>query len=1404
MQSKQHFRRVFFLPLALLFLGAPAGTVVAQSGLFTVQIGSPPPAPITLVSAASLWQYRPGTSEPQADWMTAPDASLDATWLTGQGGFGYGDAGIVGENTTISGMENVHSTLCIRQTFTVTTPPASNAPLSLVVDYDDGFVAYLDGQEIARANLTTAPGTFVSHTATTGGNSHEASCCNAPTHPPEAFSLGTVSNRLAAGTHVLALMGVNQALNSSDFHLIPSLEVGGAPSGVVNGPLLSVVQTNSTELSGTNTVAGSTRVVVNGDEADFNLAQGTWTKTQMLAPGVNHLTIQALDAVGHILASTNRLVVADLGSVTVGGTLAPSEVWRASDGIVRLTRNAIVPPGGSLTIEDGVVVLCNEGCSIRATNASITATGTPDGVTYFLPADGTTGNWGELVAVGTSGNMLLQHVETLAGHVELINGATGTLEDSYFHDYTVSDPAIIHTLGTPNHVTLNLRRCYISHYHEVLSQLGTNHIEGCLLEYQDYSGDGIDFDAGQPGSYIRRCTLRRGEIYNTDALDMGEYGPTGESCRGVLIDSCLLHNFIDKGVSMGVRVDVSVTNCVIYNVDAGIAVKDNSIAGIFNTTIADSDYGFHCYNKANPSSPSGGGYITNSFNNILGNDTTPVSLLNGSTLAADYSDFQNGSQPGVGNISSDPLFVDAAQNDYRLSASSPCLGTGSNHVNMGATYPVGGIPGGPFDLAALTLTPNQIDLAWGDDADNEAGFEVQRSTDAATWQTIGATGPNETNFTDAAMAFDQHYYYRVQATNDVGVSLWSGIAGATLEAPVTVAGGTLTSNTVWSGTVLVFSTVTVPSGLSLTVQPGTTVKLTNGVSISAQANGVIDVEGEFTNRVVFQPMVSGASWGPLDASGSGSSVTIRHAELDHGGVNLGSQATGWIEGVFVHDVYSAIVGSSAHRVTVRRTHVKNYSETIYNSTPVLVEDCLLEDMTDPNSDALEIQGAQAAWNCTVRRCTARNSTGNNSDSYDFNGSSGVLLEDCIAHDFSDKGISLGASGQGGVADFGITVRNCLIYHVDTGIAVKDGSTVTFYQNTIADSAYGMRLYQKYTTPADGGHVTNGYNNIIWGNTTGISLEDSSSVVLDHSDVQGAGWPGDGNLSANPLFTDDAQQDYHLAPGSPCLGTGRDGLDMGVIFPTGVFINTPGDLAAVGGADSVSLTWQDKSVSESVYEVERSVDGGSFALLATLPEDTTGFVDTDVAPGHEYRYRVRGRNLVADSDYSNEAVGSLCQPPVITMQPQSQVVVPGSSVTLSVTVTGCGPFAYQWYEGTTAFADQTNEILTLTNVVEANSGDYTLVITDSAQHSTTSSVARITVTAGPEIQLASGGTGINSNGLFSLQFNAPTNTTLVIQASTNFVDWLPVETNSVGNGRVDFVDPDSTHFGWRFYRALLKP
>src|SRR5207302_1182574 len=175
------------------------------------------------------------------------------------------------------------------------------------------------------------------------------------------------------------------------------------------------------------------------------------------------------------------------------------------------------------------------------------------------------------------------------------------------------------------------------------------------------------------------------------------------------------------------------------------------------------NFGYRCYNKADSASLSGGGYITNSFNNVLWNNSTTLSLSNGSTLTATYSDFQGANYPGAGNIDRDPLFRDAAARDYRVAANSPTLGAGLNGANMGVTFPVGGIPGTPFALAALGSSTNPVALTWADDADNEDAFVIEHSTDAKTWQTLATVGPNVTNYTDSNAVLGQKYYYRVKA-----------------------------------------------------------------------------------------------------------------------------------------------------------------------------------------------------------------------------------------------------------------------------------------------------------------------------------------------------------------------------------------------------------------------------------------------------------------------------------------------------------------------------------------------------------------------------------------------------------------------------------------------------------------
>jgi len=88
----------------------------------------------------------------------------------------------------------------------------------------------------------------------------------------------------------------------------------------------------------------------------------------------------------------------------------------------------------------------------------------------------------------------------------------------------------------------------------------------------------------------------------------------------------------------------------------------------------------------------------------------------------------------------------------------------------------------PADPPIVTLnvvSSSQIDLSWTDVA-TETGYRIERSLDGTSdWITIGTTGQNVTDYSDAGLASGTAYAYRVVATNDAGDSAPSEVATAT-------------------------------------------------------------------------------------------------------------------------------------------------------------------------------------------------------------------------------------------------------------------------------------------------------------------------------------------------------------------------------------------------------------------------------------------------------------------------------------------------------------------------------------------------------------------------------------------------------------------------------------------------
>ncbi|MBI5384152.1 MAG: immunoglobulin domain-containing protein [Verrucomicrobia bacterium] len=75
-----------------------------------------------------------------------------------------------------------------------------------------------------------------------------------------------------------------------------------------------------------------------------------------------------------------------------------------------------------------------------------------------------------------------------------------------------------------------------------------------------------------------------------------------------------------------------------------------------------------------------------------------------------------------------------------------------------------------------------------------------------------------------------------------------------------------------------------------------------------------------------------------------------------------------------------------------------------------------------------------------------------------------------------------------------------------------------------------------------------------------------------------------------------------------------------------------------------------------------------------------------------------------------------------MQPQTQTVVAGTNVTLSVAATGTEPFSYQWRRNGVNLAGQSNANLTHLNAQPAYSGNYDVVVSNALGSVTSAQLA----------------------------------------------------------------------------------
>lgn len=650
-----------------------------------------------LIQAGDIWTYFKGTVEPSGGGLAWAGIDFnDRNWSSGASGFGYGDGD---DATTLNDMQRRRQnpgylTLYVRKTFQVADPAALTS-LSLVIDYDDAFVAYLNGAEVARsAGLDgvgsvgqaiphdTELGDTINHEATAGGGG-----------PIETHPMGSFRDILVPGKNVLAIQGFNSTSDSSDFSLIPELvategvpsDGGGWGSAIfVSGPIA--------KLCGYASAAGVESVRVAGVEASINgWPPGSgppyrlnWSASVNVAPGEQLVKIEAFSGPG----ASGELVAARVVTVhridkafrSISGDLAGSTTWTPAEGPYFITSSVTVPAGSSLVIQPGTQVLL-AGDATLVVNGRLEARGTEEAPVELHPYSLGLPWRGILLAdTGTDAGSplhLLEHV-----HAELGRAPSG-------------GAGVILARGSRLVVTSSSFESSADAW--IQARNGELRVEDCRFEDARGGVSGTDSNVSVLRSTFRR--LREGGV----GIGLtGNRGPTNELADN-LFEACggngigifngtasILRNelrglqgsglFLSGEPSSGLTWSEGNTlfDCATgITHTAGMSVGD----GAHNTIVACGVGISLVGSQQNQTFPDVGYHSM-----ILWANLREALVTEPAALDLTWSDVEGDEPwPGQGNILADPRFVDLSSGDLRLAAGSPCRGTGRTGADMGAT-----------------------------------------------------------------------------------------------------------------------------------------------------------------------------------------------------------------------------------------------------------------------------------------------------------------------------------------------------------------------------------------------------------------------------------------------------------------------------------------------------------------------------------------------------------------------------------------------------------------------------------------------------------------------------------------------------------------------------------------------
>ncbi len=324
--------------------------------------------------------------------------------------------------------------------------------------------------------------------------------------------------------------------------------------------------------------------------------------------------------------------------------------------------NVYVAKGVRLTIEPGVVVNVSPNVNFYV-NGAMTVDGTAtDSILFQLnPAyDAETEQWGAINFIHT-GDM-----KSTFKYVEIKNASNGPGEyncvaaiSGFDTDLNIDHVKIVDINANPIALRYGSMVVTNSVLHSNITgdliniKYGKGRVENTEFIGNDMpDSDAIDYD-GVDNGIIRNCTIRHLLGDNSDAIDLGE------QAHNVVVDSIMVFNITDKGISVGQRSNVILSNSTFIQTNLGVGVKDSCSIYVDHCTFYAVANPIACYEKVEGR---GGGnatvrnsIISNSYDmTVLCDERSHVDLKN-NIYDTDTISAANG------NIFDSPEFKSAAE-----------------------------------------------------------------------------------------------------------------------------------------------------------------------------------------------------------------------------------------------------------------------------------------------------------------------------------------------------------------------------------------------------------------------------------------------------------------------------------------------------------------------------------------------------------------------------------------------------------------------------------------------------------------------------------------------------------------------------------------------------------------------